>query len=182
MLTPFTVSIALVIEDTIRQASGSHILTTSEERTNVVEEYRRSAVLSHAAQDLGNLVKLLSEVVEQGGHAFGIVLVNSLDHVEHLMHQFASFRFDGNGDHVEPFFVFGSSERCDETQGIGVTNVGLPRRDFKVPEAHCGIGSAGRQFQVSTHLQQGACNALREFLPLSASIFINPGQHTSRGC
>lgn len=76
--------------------------------------------------------------------------------LEHERDNLRAFGFNGDGDHQEPFFVFGSCEGGGGGEGLGVGEVGVRAWDGEVPEVEGRVGGARWEFEVVGDFEEWA--------------------------
>lgn len=131
VLMPFASTVTQVVENATRQAGGSHVLASSQEGPQLVEEDLRVILLVHSFQGAGQISKAVREAAEQSSQEWCIVGSGSSDSVEHQLDKAGTFGFNGNGDDHEPFLVLGACEGGQDREVVWLSQVHFHRLHFQ---------------------------------------------------
>lgn len=96
VLVPFADSVTTIIEYTVWQSRGGHILASREERADLVEEDGRGTFLVHSAEHGGNVINAACDLGHEASDTPGIVGGDGIKHVQHMGEQLGTDFFDCN--------------------------------------------------------------------------------------
>lgn len=140
VLPQFSHSSATVIEHTVREPCGSHVLAPSQERPDLVVEDGRSALFVHPLEDLGQLCEALGDLDEELGDTSLVVQVDGLDGVEDQRNDLCTACFNGNGNDEKPPLVVRPREGIQNRQVVWLSEVLLARTHRgKIPQVERGV-------------------------------------------
>jgi hypothetical protein len=80
---PLALASTQIIEDTMRQASSSHIFTSCQKWSQLVEENMWVVLLIHPLQRAGQILQAVCESTEQRRQPGLVVCCSSSDGIEH---------------------------------------------------------------------------------------------------